>query len=359
MTDWLIYPEAQSGARPVPRGGTAIRVWLWSLAALVFTLVFVGGATRLTESGLSITEWKPVLGVIPPLTHADWVAEFDRYKQIPQYRELFPDMDLTRFQFIYFWEWTHRLIGRLLGLAIVVPLIAFWIARRLPATLKPALVGLIALVGLQGFVGWWMVSSGLSARVEVAQERLAIHLLLASCTLAWLVWLATGQGRAARLPTSRGLRIFAGALIALVLLQIGFGGLVAGLRAGLTYNTWPLMDGRFIPPIEHLSNLSPWWSNLLDNVTTVQFAHRMTAYAVVLAIVGYAAAAFRASQRAGQRGAVLLALALTQVVIGIVTLVFVVPLHAALLHQAFAMVLLGATVWNRRLLVSSHVPSRD
>lgn len=332
----------------------AIRIWLWSLAALVFTLVFVGGATRLTESGLSITEWKPVLGVIPPLSHADWVAEFDRYKQIPQYRELFPDMDLTRFQFIYFWEWTHRLIGRLLGLSIVLPLVTFWIAGRLPATLKPALVGLVALVGLQGFVGWWMVSSGLSARVEVAQERLAIHLLLASCTLAWLVWLATGQGRAARLPTAPALRIFAAALIALVLLQIGLGGLVAGLRAGLTYNTWPLMDGRFIPPFEHLSNLSPWWSNLLDNVTTVQFAHRMTAYAVVLAIFVYAAAAFRASKRTGQRGAVLLALALTQVLIGIVTLVFVIPLHAALLHQAFAMVLLGTTVWNRRLLVSPN-----
>lgn len=356
MTDWLIYPEAQSNARPARTGGAAIRIWLWPLAALVFTLVVVGGATRLTESGLSITEWKPVLGVIPPLSHADWVAEFERYKQIPQYRELFPDMDLTRFQFIYFWEWTHRLIGRLLGLAIVLPLLGFWMARRLPAALKPALVGLVALVGLQGFVGWWMVSSGLSARVEVAQERLAIHLLLASCTLAWLVWLATGQGRAQRIAASRPLRFFGGALVALVLLQVGLGGLVAGLRAGLTYNTWPLMDGRFIPPLEHLSRLSPWWSNLLDNITTVQFAHRMTAYAVLLAILAYAAMAFRTSDLAGRRGAVLLALALTQVAVGIVTLVFVVPLHAALCHQALAMVLLAATVWNRRLLTSARGP---
>ena len=350
MTDWLIYPETQAAARRAAPGGAAVQVWLWALAVLVFALVVVGGATRLTESGLSITEWKPVLGVIPPLSHADWVAEFERYKQIPQYRELFPDMDLTRFQYIYFWEWTHRLIGRLLGLAIVVPLVGFWIAGRLSRGLKTALVGLVALVGLQGFVGWWMVSSGLSARVEVAQERLAIHLLLASCTLAWLVWLATGQGARRRIAAGGGLRFFAGALVVLVLLQIGLGGLVAGLRAGLTYNTWPLMDGRLIPPVEHLTNLSPWWSNLLDNITTVQFAHRMTAYAVVLAVLVYAAAAFRTSDLAGYRGAALLALALTQVAIGIATLVLVVPIHVALCHQAFAMVLLAATVWNRRLL---------
>ena len=350
MTDWLIYPETQAALRRAAPGGVAVRIWLWSLAGLVFALVVVGGATRLTESGLSITEWKPVLGVIPPLSHADWVAEFERYKQIPQYRELFPDMDLTRFQYIYFWEWTHRLIGRLLGLAIVVPLVGFWIAGRLSRGLKTALVGLVALVGLQGFVGWWMVSSGLSARVEVAQERLAIHLLLASCTLAWLVWLATGQGARRRIAAGGGLRFFAGALVVLVLLQIGLGGLVAGLRAGLTYNTWPLMDGRLIPPVEHLTNLSPWWSNLLDNITTVQFAHRMTAYAVVLAVLVYAAAAFRTSDLAGYRGAALLALALTQVAIGIATLVLVVPIHVALCHQAFAMVLLAATVWNRRLL---------
>lgn len=351
MTDWLIYPETQAALRRAAPGGVAVRIWLWSLAGLVFALVVVGGATRLTESGLSITEWKPVLGVIPPLSHADWVAEFERYKQIPQYRELFPDMDLTRFQYIYFWEWTHRLIGRLLGLAIVLPLVGFWIAGRLSPGLKAALVGLVALVGLQGFVGWWMVSSGLSARVEVAQERLAIHLLLASCTLAWLVWLATGQGARRRVAAGGGLRFFAGALVVLVLLQIGLGGLVAGLRAGLTYNTWPLMDGRLIPPVEHLTNLSPWWWNLLDNITAVQFAHRMTAYAVVLAVLVYAAAAFRTSDLAGYRGAVLLMLALTQVAIGIATLVLVVPIHVALCHQAFAMVLLGATVWNRRLLV--------
>lgn len=352
MTDWLISFPTATMAKPAARSERAVRAWLWSLAALVFLMVVVGGATRLTESGLSITEWKPVLGVVPPLSHAQWVAEFDRYKQIPQYRELFPDMDLTRFQFIYAWEWTHRLIGRVLGLAILLPLLGFWVAGRIPQNLKAPLVGLLLLVGLQGFVGWWMVSSGLVNRVEVAQERLALHLLLASLTLAWLVWLATGLGGARAVRLSDGLRRLAGALVALLFLQIGLGGLVAGLRAGLTYNTWPLMDGRLVPPLEHLTNLTPLWLNLLDNVTTVQFTHRVTAYAVLLAILLYAGLAARADGLAGRRGALLGALALGQVALGIVTLVYAVPLPAALAHQAMAMTLLGAAVWNRRLLTA-------
>ncbi len=354
MTDWLIYPEAQAARRTPAEAPAAIRVWLWSLAALVLLLVMVGGATRLTWSGLSITEWRPVTGVVPPLSEAQWLAEFERYKLIPQYRELFPDMDVAGFRFIYLWEWAHRLIARLLGLAIVVPTIGFWVAGRLPSRLKAPLVGLAALVGLQGAVGWWMVASGLAARTEVAQERLAIHLLLASATLAWIVWLAAGESRAARPAVGRGLRVLAGLLPALVVLQIGWGGLVAGLRAGLTYNTWPLMDGRFVPPTENLARLSPLWTNLVDNITTVQFAHRMTGYAVVLAISVYSLLALRIERSAGRRGMRLLTLACLQVVIGIVTLIYVVPLHAALAHQAVAMVLLGACVWNAQLLAAKR-----
>ena len=349
MTDWLIYPEAQATRRVPAVASVAIRTWLWALAALVLLLVVVGGATRLTWSGLSITEWRPVTGILPPLSHAQWLTEFDRYKQVPQYRELFPDMDLAGFQFIYLWEWAHRLIARLLGLAIVVPLIGFWATGRLPSRLKAPLVGLIALVGVQGAVGWWMVASGLSARTEVAQERLATHLLLASATLAFIVWLAAGESRARRISVSGGLRLLAGALPVLIFLQIGWGGLVAGLRAGLTYNTWPLMDGRLVPPLDHLMNLSPVWANLLDNVTTVQFAHRMTAYLVLAAVAAYAVAALRSEESAGRRGLLLLALAASQVTVGIVTLLYAVPLHAALMHQALAMVLLGAAVWNWRL----------
>jgi cytochrome c oxidase assembly protein subunit 15 len=254
------------------RGRTgAVSVWLWCVAALVLLMVVVGGATRLTESGLSITEWKPLTGVIPPLTHAGWQQAFDKYKQIPQYQALFPDMDLSRFQTIFLWEWTHRLIGRLLGFALLVPLVVFWARKMLSRRLKWQMLGIFALGGLQGFVGWWMVSSGLSGRVEVAQERLATHLLLASLTLTALVWLASSQRRtdvAERVPAL--LRHIASLMILAVLFQIALGALVAGLRAGQAYNTWPLMNGHFIPPAADLGMLSPLWRNLVDNITTVQ-----------------------------------------------------------------------------------------
>ncbi len=199
-----------------------IAIWLWSLAALVFLMVVVGGATRLTESGLSITEWKPLTGIVPPLSAADWQAEFENYKQIPQYAQIFPNMDLSGFKFIFFWEWSHRLLGRLIGLATALPLIFFWIRGILPAGLKPKLIGILALGGLQGFVGWWMVKSGLSGRVEVAQERLAIHLLLASITFAALVWLAASlrQRKAEGAAPPSRLRWISGAFIVLVLAQI-------------------------------------------------------------------------------------------------------------------------------------------
>jgi cytochrome c oxidase assembly protein subunit 15 len=336
-----------------------VRIWLWGVAALVFLMVIVGGAVRLTESGLSITEWKPIAGILPPLTHAAWLAEFEKYKQIPQYRELFPDMDLGSFQAIYAWEWGHRLLGRLIGFAFGVPLIIFWVAKRLPAGLKPKLLGILALGAIQGAVGWWMVASGLSGRVEVAQERLAIHLLLASLTLAAIVWIAAGLERETPpgREAPRGLRVLAACLLAFVLAQIGLGGLVAGLRAGLTYNTWPLMDGRFIPPLEHLVQLSPWWTNLLDNVTTVQFAHRITAYCVLLLAILQVIAIKRAMGRgpAYRRAHIVFGLILLQVIAGITTLLLVVPISVALIHQALAMlVLIAATMHLRRLSASSH-----
>src|SRR6202045_2662605 len=244
----------------------AITIWLWSLAALVFLMVIAGGVTRLTESGLSITEWKPLTGIVPPLGEAGWLAEFENYKRIPQYAQLFPDMDLSGFKFIFFFEWSHRLLGRLIGAAMVLPLIFFWAKGLLPPGFKPKLLCVLALGALQGFVGWWMVKSGLSDRVEVAQERLAIHLSLASLTFAALVWLAASLKRGvAQIPERRspGLRWFAGGIILLVLLQIGLGGLVAGLRAGAAFNTWPLIDGYFWPPLDKLTLLSPLWPNFL------------------------------------------------------------------------------------------------
>jgi heme a synthase len=360
VTDRLTLSTPLAAPRSAERDDVrAVRIWLWGLAALVLLMVVVGGAVRLTESGLSITEWKPITGVLPPLSHAAWLEEFEKYKQIPQYRELFPDMDLSRFQAIYAWEWGHRLLGRLIGVAFAIPLVVLWARGRLPAGLKPKLLGVLPLGALQGAVGWWMVASGLSGRVEVAQERLAIHLLLASATLAAIVWIAAGLegGREARIGAPPRLRAIAACLLALVFLQIGLGGLVAGLRAGLTYNTWPLMDGHFVPPPDHLMRLSPWWSNLLDNVTTVQFAHRMTAYCVLALAILQVIAVKRAVGRgpAYRRAHLVFGLVFLQVVAGITTLLLVVPISVALIHQALAMlVLIAATVHLRGLFAESH-----
>jgi heme a synthase len=328
-----------------------VRFWLFGVAALVFAMVIVGGATRLTESGLSITEWKPIMGVLPPLSEAAWAAEFEKYKHIPQYARMFPTMTLAQFKSIFYWEWSHRLLGRLIGFAFALPMLWFWARGRLPKALKPQLVGVLALGGLQGFVGWWMVASGLVDRVEVAPERLAIHLLLASVTFVALIWLGVGLGGAARdepAPLKRG----ASALLVLVLIQIGLGALTAGSRAGLTYNTWPWMDGRLVPPGEHLFRLDPWWRNFLENITTVQFDHRTIAYLVIAAALWHFYRALRLAPRsnAATRAMALSGLTLTQAALGVMTLLLVVPIWAGLLHQAFAMVVLAAATAHRRLL---------
>ncbi|MCX7899427.1 MAG: COX15/CtaA family protein, partial [Methylocystis sp.] len=287
MEDSLHFPH------PVPQirqyateeRATAIRNWLWLIAALVFLMVIVGGATRLTESGLSIVEWKPVTGVIPPLNHKEWSEAFEAYKQIPQFKELFPNMDLAGFKYIYAWEWAHRLLGRLIGVVFAVPLIWFWATGRLTRGLKLKLLGILALGALQGGVGWWMVASGLVHRVEVAQERLAIHLIIAAAIFSACLWVAGGLGpRTTRSLVDDNalsrLRFEAKLLLGLVFLQLFAGGIVAGLRAGLVANTWPLMDGHFIPPTDELWPLSPLWVNLVNNPITAQFFHRMIAYVV-------------------------------------------------------------------------------
>jgi cytochrome c oxidase assembly protein subunit 15 len=353
MTDRTLGSVAYAPAATRPTGAGAVALWLWLVAALVFLMVVVGGATRLTESGLSITEWQPVSGVVPPLSLAAWEDAFAKYRQIPQYARLFPDMTLGQFQFIFLWEWTHRLLGRLIGVAFAVPLIAFWLRGRLPAGLAPKLTGVLALGALQGAVGWWMVSSGLTGRVEVAQERLAIHLVLASVTFALLVWLAASLRAApARAAAPAGLRALAGVLVGGVLLQIGLGGLVAGLRAGLTDNTWPLIDGHFIPPAAVLGAMTPLWRNLVDNVTTVQFDHRMLAYALFLLALAQAALTLWRwpGTRAARRAVALAGLVTVQATLGVVTLLLVVPLWAGLLHQAFAMLVLGMAVVHAQAL---------
>jgi heme a synthase len=344
----LAAPAARTEASPSPAGLRGVRIWLFAVAALVFAMVLVGGVTRLTESGLSITQWKPVTGVLPPLSDADWRQEFARYKQIPQYSKLNPDMDVEGFKTIFYWEWSHRLLARLIGAAFILPLLWFWRTGRLKGALGREVLVATGLLALEPIVGWWMVASGLSERVEVSQYRLAAHLLIGTATFGALLWAAVGLRARPREVASRRFAALSSLIAICVFCQIGFGALVAGLRAGLTFNTWPLMDGRIIPA--GLFIQSPWWRNVFEDVTTVQFEHRLLGYVVVALALWQAFAASRAAPGTAlaRRARAVGALALSQAALGIVTLLLVVPIWAGLLHQAFAMLLFGMAVAHWR-----------
>jgi heme a synthase len=341
---------------PLPIGVQAhpVRAWLHVLAALVILMVAVGGATRLTGSGLSITEWRPVTGAVPPLSEAAWLAEFERYRQIPQYHLVNRGMSLAEFRTIYWWEWGHRQLGRALGLAFFVPFLWFWAKGLLRGRLAAALLAVGALGGLQGAVGWIMVASGLEpGMTAVAPIKLTLHLAIASLILAALVWIAAGL-RPAPLPAERaseGLRRGALVLLGLVFLQIALGGLVAGSKAGLIYNTWPLMDGRLVPPAAVLFATTPFVENFVDNHALVQFNHRLAAYAVVGFALWHAVSARAAApgSAAARRATALAGLCLAQMALGIVTLLLVVPLWAGLAHQVFAMLILAMATAHARL----------
>ena len=245
------------------RNRALVRGWLYVVLLVLFALVMVGGATRMTGSGLSITEWKPIHGVIPPLNFAEWQEEFAKYRQIPQYEQINKGMTLEEFKGIFWWEWAHRMLARGVGFLVAVPLVLFWLGGRLERGLKPRLVGLLALGGLQGAVGWWMVASGLVERTSVSQYRLATHLTFACVIIVAVAYIARGLAVYTQGPAGRGTQRFAGLLVLMALVQIYLGGLVAGLHAGLTYNTWPLMDGAVIPG--DLFVIDPWWRNLFEN----------------------------------------------------------------------------------------------
>jgi heme a synthase len=343
----LVLPGERAVGR-AERATQAVRLWLFAVAALIFVMVIVGGATRLTESGLSITEWKPVTGVIPPLSQAGWQAAFDSYKQIPQYAALNPDMTLDGFKAIYAWEWAHRLLARLIGLAFILPALWFWGSGALKGALGRQVLVATGFLALEPIVGWWMVSSGLAHRTEVAQDRLALHLLIAAATYATLIYAAVGLGRPRRARASAGFAASAAALAALIFVQLGLGALVAGLRAGLIYNTWPLMSGKWLP--EGLFGLTPWPGSIVDDVTTAQFDHRVVAYLVVAFALVQAFAAWRRAPGSplARRAAGLATLALLQAALGIATLLLVVPIGLALAHQALALLLLGAAIVHWR-----------
>jgi len=374
-------------------------------------MVVVGGITRLTLSGLSITEWHPVIGIIPPLTHAQWAAEFARYQQVPEYRAVHYGMSLDDFKTIFFWEYSHRLLGRLIGIAFAVPLVWFWVRGRLPRGLAPVLLAILALGGAQGLLGWYMVESGLVHRVEVSQYRLVAHLALALAIYSLILWTALGLafpmrsfvrkreqlalnvGQAERDGTDFSLarhphpallsqptgkedknrtaavyhpqpipplwRRAAEALIVLVGLTIAAGGFVAGTRAGLTYNTFPLMDGRMVPAGYDL--LHPFVRNWFENIPAIQFDHRLLAETTFAFVMALGVTTLRSALPRPSRIALgaLFAAVLVQVTLGISTLLLVVPVPLAAAHQAGAVVLLTAAIVFRHSLrprIGAEVP---
>jgi cytochrome c oxidase assembly protein subunit 15 len=394
----------------------AVAAWLFVCCGLIFLMVVVGGVTRLTLSGLSITEWNLVIGVVPPLTHAQWAAEFARYQQVPEYRAVHYGISLADFKTLYFWEYAHRLLGRLIGFAFAVPLVWFWLRGKLPRRLAPALAGILALGFAQGLLGWYMVESGLVHRVEVSQYRLVAHLALALALYAAILWTALGlafptapsrnsadfgirgpphpalsprqtggeeefvaggdtslfsaasphpplrrwRGRAREGAGSRSgerttalWRRASEALIVLVALTIAAGGFVAGTRAGFIYNTFPLMGGRLVP--SEYAQLHPFIRNWFENLAAVQFDHRVLAMTTATAVLLLVAAGWRARLPKSTRVAlsVLLATAAMQIALGISTLLLVVPIPLAAAHQAGAVILLTTAIVLRHTLSRS------
>jgi cytochrome c oxidase assembly protein subunit 15 len=336
-------PEPTPAARTEAARRRAVALWLLGCCAMILAMVVIGGVTRLTESGLSITEWRPLSGALPPLGEAEWQRTFALYQQIPQFQLVNHGMTLAEFKGIFWWEWVHRLWGRLIGLAFALPLLGFWLGGRLPRGLAPRLVLLLALGGLQGVVGWWMVSSGLTQRIDVSQYRLTIHLGLALVLYVAMLWTALGLLRprpAVQPPAAAGLRRHLAAATALIALTMAMGGFVAGLKAGFIYNSFPLMGGEVLPA--DAWTLEPAWRNLTENPVLAQFVHRWLA---ILTLAAVLALWLRARGRGLPPAAVrpldlMAAMALLQVGLGISTLLLVVPIPLAAAHQAGAVVLL-------------------
>jgi heme a synthase len=337
----------------------AVKWWLVSIASLIAVMVLVGGATRLTESGLSIVEWKPVTGALPPLNPEQWTQAFEAYKTIPQYRELNAGMTLAEFKTIFWWEWSHRLLGRAIGVAYLLPFLWFLWRGLLGAELRRRLWLIFGLGALQGAVGWWMVASGLSQRVEVSQLRLATHLVLALLIFSGIVWTLRRLKDRPPAAVSPRLKIAAMVLLALTFVQLYLGALVAGLRAGRIYNTWPDIDGGLIPSAARLFFEVPWWRNLFDNALTVQFEHRMMAYSLFGLALLHAIDVIRsrAATSVVQGALWLLAAIMMQVALGVLTLLNQVPMDLALVHQVVAIAVLTLAIFQAERLAGRQAAS--
>ncbi len=336
----------EAGAESAAPWDRAVRIWLYAVAGLVLAMITVGGATRLTDSGLSITEWQPILGAIPPLTEAHWLEAFAKYKEIPEYHLVNKGMSLDAFKAIYWWEWGHRFLGRIIGLALALPLAIFWYAGVMRPGYPLKLLGVGLLVGVQGVIGWYMVKSGLVDRVDVSQYRLALHLTVAFLILALVVWLALEltvpeSESAAGRTTAHILPLL---IIGAIFVQVVIGAFVASLKGGLVYNTWPTMNGTLVP--DDLWAIEPWWHNPFENPVMAQFIHRLIAYSVVVLVAIEAVRTFASGADREARGssALLMAGVLGQAALGIWTLLEAVPLGLGIAHQACAAILLVIAV---------------
>ena len=334
----------------------ATAIWLFAIAGLVALMVIVGGATRLTGSGLSITEWRPVTGVIPPLSEAGWAAEFAKYQHIPQYKLVNLGMPLGQFKTLYWWEWGHRALARLLGAAFLIPFVVLLVAKRVPRRLIWRCIAIFALGGLEGLVGWWMVSSGLETNILVAPERLATHLSIALLIMVACVWTGLealyGRARLGAQPSEPMLSRAAAGLVVLVFVQAMLGALVAGNQAGRIFTDWPLMDGQFLPPAYALKG-KDFWAVFAHSQAAVQFNHRMVGYLLLVsALALFAALARSRAPEAAKRLALWVAAAvMLQALLGVLTLRMATPLALGLMHQfgAFCVLMLTTTLaWRTR-----------
>ncbi len=330
----------------------AVGLWLLGVAVVILAMITIGGLTRLTGSGLSITEWDPIMGAIPPLNHAQWMEAFHKYQQIPQYTLENRGMTLAGFKGIFWWEWTHRLLGRLLGFVFFVPFVWFAAVGAIKRSDWPRMLLLFLLGGLQGLIGWWMVASGLEVRVSVSQYRLAIHLGTALLLLVAMIWIGLEylKGTEGKGPARRGY-----AMAALVYVQMLLGALVAGLHAGLVYNTWPDMNGRVFPENAFFS--SPWWVNFFENDGLAQFDHRIGAYIVAGMAAYIYAKGIKLTGAAKASAKLVAAITAIQIGLGIVTLLLIVPEGLAAAHQVTAALLLSAAVWHAFELRNIPQPS--
>ena len=344
------YNSASPAVETAMSRPNALITWLMCVAGLVFAMVVVGGITRLTESGLSITAWKPITGALPPLNEASWLSEFEKYKQIPEYTQISgpAGMTLAEFKFIYFWEWIHRLLGRVIGLAFALPLAWFWVKKAIPAGYKPRLLALLALGALQGTIGWWMVSSGLSARTDVSHYRLAVHLLTALTILGGLVWTALDLHALAKDPLARPATMtgYAATVLSILFIQLLFGAWVAGLNAGYVANTWPLMNDRFYP--EGVDTTQGVFFALVNDPYLTHFVHRWWAWVAVAALLLLA----RRVKKAGVRRA---SVAIhgtygIQIILGSATVMTGVNIVLAVSHQAVGALVVASAVWGAHVL---------